>query len=182
VCAAWRLDVRARLLVIFRCPSLKIVPGAALPGSPGALLRRGPLSTGRAHSCASGASKPLRTMQVRDSAVLPAGALGVAAPAGGVHKTDPVVVGCVRVHVDGQIVSGGRLADSGEPFFPLAWAVGFTIGMQQSVPTQGTATTLGLKQTQGGAVQQGRVLATPVDPVWGQGNPGKDPILRRMVS
>jgi hypothetical protein len=98
-------------------------------GSPGALLLGPPLSTARAHSYAYGASKPLRTMQVRDGTVLPVGALGSAALAGGVHKTDP---GVVHVRGDGQIVSGDRPTDRGEPFFPLPRAVRFTVGVQQS--------------------------------------------------
>src|SRR5664280_2050494 len=92
-----------------------------------------------------------------------------AALAGGVHETDPGIFGRVRVHGDGQIVSGDRLADRGEPFFPLPWAVWLPIGVQKSVPAQRTAAALGLEQTQGGVAQRGWVLPTPVGPVGGQG-------------
>src|SRR5664279_4974580 len=105
----------------------------------------------------------------RFSAVLPDDALNSAALAGGVHETDPGIFGRVRVHGDGQIVSGDRLADRGEPFFPLPWAVWLPIGVQKSVPAQRTAAALGLEQTQGGVAQRGWVLPTPVGPVGGQG-------------
>ena len=68
-----------------------------------------------------------------------------------------------------QSVLGDRITGAGAPLFPLAWTGRFTVDVQQATPAQRAATTLHLKTTQGGGVQRGSDLASPIGPVLDQG-------------
>jgi len=111
-------------------------------GSPGALLRRGPLGTGLATFTASGSSSPY--------GVTAAGACWVwcrrrhRVVAGvGVYEMD--VVGFVRrarFPLDGDRLFADRLAGGREPLFPFLGSLGFTVSEQQQPTTHETATSL----------------------------------------
>jgi len=108
---------------------------AFLPGSPGALLRPGPLRTGRARFHASGSSKPQRLAgwQKRWTRALggrePSTALGM-------HETE--VSGFVRLAVPpvGDMLLAERLLGGTHPLLPLTRALGRVVGMEEHLPAK----------------------------------------------
>jgi hypothetical protein len=132
-------------------------PGSMMPnqissGSPGALLRRGPLRTGRARFRATGSSKPCRL----------SGSFEVWACC---RWYSSAAVGVYEAVCDAFIRRAGapdddrafpdRLAGGGEPSFPLARALRFTVGVQQQPWTGRAAAMLQSQEPQRGRAQRG---------------------------
>jgi hypothetical protein len=84
-----------------------------------------------------------------------------------VYEVDPVRRGVVRV--GGQVVSGDRFADAGEPVLPFLGAVWLASGVQEEVPAGWAATVLRFDHAQGAAVERGLMFASPFGPELGQG-------------
>src|SRR4029079_7763319 len=107
-------------------------------GSPGALLRRGPLRTARAAFTASSSSKPRDGPGLQCCASASAGL--VLALAGGVRKAGGVLARRARSSVMDYVVSDYRLpGDLQPPAFPFVGRLGWLIGGEQLVPAEGAA-------------------------------------------
>ena len=137
-------------------------------GSPGALLRRGPLRTARAAFTASSSSKPRDGPGLQCCA--PASAGLVLALAGGVRKAGGVLARRTRPSVMDEVVSDYRLpGDLQPPAFPFVGRLRWLIGGEQLVPAEGAAAVLPGEQTQRVAIQRGFDASPPSGPVLGQG-------------
>src|SRR3954454_6766310 len=123
-------------------------------GSPGALLRRGPLRTARAAFTASSSSKPRDGPGLQCCA--PASASLVLALAGGVRKAGGFLARRTQSSVMDEVVSDYRLpGDLQPPPFPLAGRLRWLIGGEQLVPAEGAVAVLPGEQTQRVAIPGG---------------------------
>ena len=141
------------------------------PGSPGALLHRGPLRTGHARSRAP---RPRQAAKGGSGRLLHHGVsrrpgLVFAPVAGGVYEVCSVVAcGAGRVVAD-QVVRLDRLpGDPQEPVFPALGGLGL-VGGQQVLPAGAAPPVLPGQQAYGIGIQRGCHLLATLRPVPGQG-------------
>lgn len=66
------------------------------------------------------------------------------------------------------IAFADRLTGGREPLFPLPWALGFTVGVQQQPSAERAAAVLDSQEPQRGRAQRGWLTASPPVPVVGQ--------------
>src|SRR5664280_2939307 len=85
-----------------------------------------------------------------------------------IHVLDELEITASRTHIPTALTPVVDVENGCEEASDNPRAVRFTIGVQQSVPAHRASTLLCLEQAQGGTVQQGWALATPLVPVLGQ--------------
>jgi transposase len=169
-----RREILDRTLIWNQAHLRRILRGyeAHQPGSPGALLHRGPLRTGHARSRAP---RPRQAAKGGSGCLLQHGVsrrpgLVFAPVAGGVYEVCPVAAcGAGRVVVD-QVVRLDRLpGDLKEPAFPALGGLRRLVAGQQVLPAKAAPAVLPGQQAHGVGVQRGFDLLAALRPVPGQG-------------
>src|SRR6266508_2899331 len=149
-------------------PPLAKLPTSS-PGSPSALLRPGPLRTGRA------GFPRIRLKQAQ-------GLAGVAESwslcrlgwrpwaAAGVHETKCAAGARLAALLVGDVPFGQRLPDGARPLLPFGWALRWVVGVEEQLPAEGANPALHLQQPQAEVVHRWGCRSTlPSGPVVGQG-------------
>ena len=113
------------------------------PGSPDALLRRGPLRTGRARFPGIRLKQATRAAEVllKFNAGLVVARRGAAGRRRG--RVDRTIARRSGDRLLNDVLFTQRPAGGHEPLFPFRWGLGFIIGAEQLVPADGAAIPLG---------------------------------------
>src|SRR6266508_3018201 len=147
-----------------------LVLGGLVSGSPGALLRRGPLRTVRARRPSTRLRQALKARGGQKRWVQ---AVVGRQPTCAVGVDETEREGFVRrawPGVGGDRLEADRLAGRREPLLPLLGALRLVVGVQQQAAAQRTATVLRIQQAQSGLVQPGQGRqGTPCRPRSGGG-------------